>query len=160
MEEKTNQKRKALRTVLVSGAVIIAAGSLWHYVERNQFCFDFVHNTQFGDNATLENPSNQAFIGPRGVAYYIPETPALQKALEKEGFYIDEFEMTGGGVYLDSFFGPSTKTAVIEFQKRYSIEPTGIVDNDTIDALREIYGCSAPKTATSTPEASATSTQE
>jgi hypothetical protein len=149
MEEKTNQKRKALRTMLVALAVIAVAGGAYYYIRENSFCFDFTHNTQFGDKTDLKEPSNEGFMGPGGNVYYVPETSALQTALLKEGFYIDEFETTGGGVYLTSFFGPSTKAAVTAFQEKYDLAPIGEVNNNTIDKLRELHGCTAPQTGPS-----------
>ena len=36
---------------------------------------------------------------------------------------------------VDGFFGPMTEKAVIEFQKRYNLEPTGVVDEKTLKLL-------------------------
>ncbi len=139
----------------IVGAIIVITVTLIIVTPREPaFCFNFVHDTQFGDRI-VKNPSNGSVIGPRGIEYFVPEVPALQTALKKEGFYIDEYEATGGGVYFTSFFGPSTKNAVISFQKKYGIKPTGEVDNDTIDALKVRFEC--PLVATTT-EAVATST--
>ena len=36
---------------------------------------------------------------------------------------------------VDGIFGPMTEKAVIEFQKRHKLEPTGIVDEKTLKLL-------------------------
>lgn len=126
--------------------IVVALGSYAYWNMR--FCYDFVYDTQFGDKKDFSKAVNEGFMGLRGMMYYIPQVPALQKALEKDGFAIDEFERTGGKVYAAPFFGPSTKAAVIAFQEKYDLAPTGAVDNNMIDVLRSRYGCTAPKSPT------------
>lgn len=158
MEPQTPKTNKA---AYIGGGILVVLiiGTIaWFGAHRSPaFCFNFVHDTQFGDKA-MEKSSNEGIVGPRGNIYYIPEVPALQTALKKEGFYIDPLEASGGKVYMAAFFGPSTKTAVSGFQKKYGIEETGEVDNATIDKLRELYGCKETA-ATSTIEYAATSTE-
>ncbi|HVT75135.1 MAG TPA: peptidoglycan-binding domain-containing protein [Candidatus Paceibacterota bacterium] len=150
MEQKKN---RTLRNSVIVAAVIIVAIAVWYFALRTTetpFCFDFVHDTQFGDRVVAK-ASNVGHIAPSGATiYYIPEVPALQTALEREGFYIDAFEKTGGGVYVTSFFGPTTRTAVMAFQKKHGLSETGQVTNDVIDVLSARYAC--PRgAATSTP---------
>ncbi|MBI5134400.1 MAG: peptidoglycan-binding protein [Candidatus Taylorbacteria bacterium] len=154
METNTPTANKSSKNAYIAGAAIVAiaiAAGLY-IVRQNSFCFDFAYDTQFGDKKDFAKASNEAFMGPGGSLYYIPENPALQKALEKEGFFIDELEKTGGNVYLTSFFGPTTQTAVKAFQERYDLAPTGEVDNNMIDVLRERYGCTAKPEPTPAPE--------
>ncbi|HEU5114352.1 MAG TPA: peptidoglycan-binding domain-containing protein [Candidatus Paceibacterota bacterium] len=147
--EKNNTK--ALRNVLIAIAALVVIGAaFWFTMPRSSetpFCYNFAHDMQFGDR-TVAHPVNQGFRGTNGMYYYIPEVPALQKALSKQGFYIDPYESTGGQVYVAPFFGPSTRVAVESFQKKYSLPMTGQVTNDTLDKLRSLYGC--PATASST----------
>jgi peptidoglycan hydrolase-like protein with peptidoglycan-binding domain len=119
--------------------------------KKATFCFNFVHDTQFGDR-TVEHPSNLGIMGPHNIVYYVPETQSLQTALAKEGFEIDPYETTGGENYLTAFFGPSTQGAVKGFQKKYGIKETGEVDNDTIDKLASLYSCPKPATTATTTE--------
>ncbi len=155
MEETTQangtSKSSNTKRIIISLVVITMIGlGLWYALpHESSFCFTFKHDTQFGDKK-MATSSNEGYFGPRGNSYYIPEVPALQTALKKEGFYIDETEATGGGVYLTSFFGPSTQTAVRDFQKKYGMPITGEVDNAMIDKLTALYGCPAADTATST----------
>lgn len=162
-------KKGAVAGIVV--VVIIAAVAGYAYMHRapaSTFCFDFSHNMAFGDH-DVTDPVNQAQVS-LGVPYYLPEVPALQKALELQGFKIDPYETTGGGVYQAAFFGPSTKVAVTAFQKRYGLPQTGQVTNDVLDQLWKLYHCdhAASSTAamasstsaysTSTPPARSTST--
>jgi len=54
----------------------------------------------------------------------------LQHALNSLGF------VTGGA---DGIFGTSTERAVTEFQANYAINPDGLVGNDTLRALLDLY---------------------
>jgi hypothetical protein len=132
--------------------IIIAGGAVWYVKTRPApFCFNFVHDTQFGERK-VAHPSNQGIGTPGGMMYYLPEVPALQTALTREGFYVDPYEATGGKVYYGPFFGPTTQVAVKAFQKKYGIAETGTVENGTIDKLRSLYGC--PTVASSTASVS------
>ena len=160
MEPITPQRSKN-KTVIISSIilalVLIAGGITWYIQYREEpFCFNFVHNTQFGDRK-VENPSNQGFGAPGGMFYYLPEVPALHTALLRQGMYVDPYEVTGGQVYYAAFFGPSTQGAVKAFQKKYKLPETGTVENDTIDVLRTLYGCPTP-VSTSTPNQTGTTT--
>ena len=141
--------KKNLSILIV--ALLILVGITFLYSKTEKFCFTFDYNTAFGDRS-VSAPSNQGFFGPGGIQYFIPELPALQKILEQEGLWIDPFEKTGGKIYAAAFFGPSTKTALTDFQKKYGITPTGQAGKKTIDKLTELYGCplSAKENATST----------
>lgn len=125
---------------VISILVIVSAGVLYFKPKNPSFCFSFAYNMQFGDRV-VENPVNQGFLGPGGVVYYPAEIKALQTALKYSGFYIDPYEETGGGVYMGGFFGPSTQTALKEFQKKNGLEPSGEVRDGTVDRLNELYGC-------------------
>ena len=128
--------------LLIALLVITLAAAAWLFVPRGEaFCFDFLRDMYYGENKTLENPVNTGIMGQGGITYFPIETQALHKALKKEGYYIDPVEETGGGIYLTSFFGPSTNVATKEFQKKYGLEETGIVDNPTADKLTSLYGC-------------------
>ncbi|HEY9480861.1 MAG TPA: peptidoglycan-binding domain-containing protein [Candidatus Paceibacterota bacterium] len=135
-------------------AIALVAVLAWIYVPRpTHFCFDFLHDMYFGESKTLAHPVNTGVVGNRGIQYFPVETKALQTALKNEGYYIDPSEETGGGVYLTAYFGPSTQVALKAFQRKAGLTDTGIVDNETADALTARYGC--PKQdndpATTTP---------
>ena len=67
--------------------------------------------------------------------------------LIKEDFYIDPLEETGGGIYMTSFFGPSTKSALRDFKQKYKLPlpnlPNNLVliDTETTKQLNILYGC-------------------
>jgi uncharacterized protein (TIGR02594 family) len=42
----------------------------------------------------------------------------------------------GASINVDGVIGPSTKTAISDFQKRVGIKVTGVADNPTVEALR------------------------
>jgi len=74
---------------------------------------------------------------------------ALQTAMQKSGYIIDNSEVTS------TLFGTSTKDAVIKFQQKYSSEilspygytsGTGIVGLMTRTKLNNLYGCSVQNT--------------
>lgn len=52
---------------------------------------------------------------------------------------ISEINPNISNISLDGIFGCETKNAVIEFQKEFGIDPTGIVDEITWDKLYEEY---------------------
>jgi hypothetical protein len=151
--EPTTQPRSKKSIVIVAIVILalIAGGTFWYRKHSvAPFCFNFKHDTQFGDRKVAK-PSNIGVQAPNGMFYYLPEVPALQTALSREGFYIDTYEATGGKVYYAAFFGPSTQVAVREFQKKYGMAQTGEVDNTMIDKLASLYGCPAEAvTATTT----------
>lgn len=144
--EPTIQPKSHKKAIIIIALVIVAlvAGGIFWYRSHSQapFCFTFAHNTVFGDR-TLANASNQGFQAPNGMMYYLPEVPALQTALTRDGFYIDPLESTGGKIYYAAFYGPTTQTALKEFQKKHKLGLTGIVENSTIDKLNELYSCPA-----------------
>lgn len=147
MEQKQS---KTLRIIVVVAVIAIVGLAVWFTSSRlngPSFCFNFVRDMQFGDRE-VKNPVNKGFMTPGGLVIYL-ETVPLQTALKKEGFYIDPYEANGGQVYAGAFFGPSTRVAVMDFQKKYGMGDTGEVNNDTLEKLAEIYKC---------PEALATST--
>ena len=41
--------------------------------------------------------------------------------------------------YVDGIMGPKTKLAIRNFQEEYELDPTGQLDEDTLDALKESY---------------------
>lgn len=137
------KKNKILIFAAIVAIVVIAGGiSLYQKKDSTPFCFTFLHNTVFGDRE-IANPANIGYQAPNGMSYYIPEVPALQTVLSREGFYIDPLESTGGQIYYAAFYGPTTATALKEFQKKHELGLTGIVENSTIDKLNELYGCPA-----------------
>ncbi len=139
--ETQSKHTKVTIGLILAGVLIIGSVAAWYTSHsRGYFCFTFAYNTVFGDR-TIENPSNSGFMAPNGMMYYLPEVPALQTALEREGFYIDPLEKTGGKIYYGPFYGPSTGVALREFQKKHNLGLTGIVENSTIDKLNELYGC-------------------
>ncbi|HEU0080833.1 MAG TPA: peptidoglycan-binding domain-containing protein [Candidatus Paceibacterota bacterium] len=150
-----NTRSSLSKTVLIVALIVIVGAALWFSIPRSTapaFCFDFVRDMQFGDRVVAK-PVNQGTV-VKGVTYYYPETPALQTALQKQGFYVDPYESTGGHVYAGSFFGPSTRAAVMSFQKKYGLAQTGEVNNDTLDKLASLYSC--PKPAATTTSATTT----
>lgn len=146
-------KNNILNIGLIVVIVVAIGSAIWFSVpglSKPKFCFDFVHDMQFGDRK-VANPVNFGIGGPNGMMYYLPETPALQTALSKQGFTVDPYESTGGHVYAGAFFGPSTKSAVRAFQKKNGLDDTGEVNNATLDKLAALYSCPKIKiTATTT----------
>jgi len=78
-----------------------------------------------------------------------PEVSALQTALEKEGFTINQDEKD------NLFFGKSTAAAVVSFQEKYKDEiltpfgltkGTGYVGPSTRNKLNSLYGCGKSST--------------
>lgn len=163
METTIKPKAHTIGIIIVAIiAIALIAGAVFWYKQRDlaPFCFDFAHDTVFGDRE-LDNPSNVGYRAPNGMMYYLPEVPALQTALSREGFYIDPLESTGGRIYYGPFYGPTTATALKSFQKKYKLGLTGIVENSTIDKLNELYAC--PEGTVSpllAPAKTATSTQQ
>jgi Putative peptidoglycan binding domain len=41
--------------------------------------------------------------------------------------------------YVDGIMGPKTKLAIRNFQEEYELDPTGKIDEDTLDALKESF---------------------
>ena len=74
----------------------------------------------------------------------------IQKLLMNHGYIL-------AGGYTDGSFGDETKNAVIQFQTKNGIEPTGIVDKNTLIMLESIAaipaGQAAAAATTPTPEA-------
>lgn len=136
---KSDTKNKLIYVVITGVIAVLILATFFLKNRQGSFCFNFVHDTQFGDRI-VEKPSNKGFL-MGNVSYYVPEISMLQTALERKGFSIDEYEKTGGKVYPAAFFGPSTKSAVIGFQKKYGLAETGEVNNDTIDKLNSMFAC-------------------
>jgi peptidoglycan hydrolase-like protein with peptidoglycan-binding domain len=143
---------KRVHIVIVVIAIAIVAAALWRFVPRTpSFCFDFLRDMYYGENKTLAHPVNTGIQGNNGIMYFPIETTALQTALEKEGFSIDPSEKTGGGVYLTAYFGPSTQTALKAFQRKAGLDDSGVVDDQTADALSARYGCPKQTNTATTP---------
>jgi hypothetical protein len=102
---------------------------------------------------TIKNTTNTTFI-PTSWCHNFninlrinnkrPEVSALQTALEKEGFTINQNEKD------NLFFGESTAAAVVSFQEKYKDEiltpfgltkGTGYVGPSTRNKLNSLYGC-------------------
>ena len=153
MEPKKSKTLKNTIFVLVVVVVLALVGlGTWYTLPHSsapKFCYTFTHNMQFGDR-TVANPFNIGYIAPDKNVYYLPEVPNLQTALVKQGFYVDPFEQTGGKVYAAAFYGPTTRAAVMSFQKKYALPQTGQVTNDTIDKLAALYACPTSTAATTT----------
>lgn len=66
-------------------------------------------------------------ISPRTSSRDIGPVKSLQKMLRNIAYYKNEIPI----VIDDGIFGDSTENAVIEFQRVYGLEPTGIVNFDT-----------------------------
>ncbi len=156
MESHTLTPGQKTLIIFVSIVVILTASLLYFKPFTSGFCFTFTYNTQFGDKKDFKNASNEGIVGPGGVTYYPIEVKALQTALKNEGLYIDPNEETGGNVYLTAYYGPSTQTAVRNFQEKSDIAITGEVNNNTIDALNKKYACKAPSPAAATSTAAST----
>lgn len=155
--QKTSKKPFIIGAIVVALVAVAAFAAFGQRPGRDLgFCFNFDRNTQYGDRE-VANPSNVGITMPDKITYYY-EVNYLQKALQAEGFYVDPYETTGGNVYAGAFFGPSTQSAVKQFQAKYGFSETGQVDPIVSEKLRELYGCVAEApTATSTaPTASST----
>lgn len=148
--KKSNKKKFFLVFLLVG--IFICFG-IYAFVNRTPaFCFNFTTDMKFGDREGQTSP----FMF-KGVPYFPYEVGGLQKALQEEGNYIDPLELDGGGIYPTAFFGASTQVGVREFQKRYGFEQDGLVDEEELLKLKELYTCPFPivsdmatSTATST----------
>lgn len=107
-----------------------------------------VHSGNTDDNGCLEIPirpgattgkltigadplCQQVFDLDLGAMDPITETVGIQKRLQNLGFLCDA---TGE---LDD----ATSAAIAHFQENYSLEPTGELDQTTIDQLKSAYGC-------------------
>jgi Putative peptidoglycan-binding domain-containing protein len=53
--------------------------------------------------------------------------------------YIADFEESMNHIAADGIFGPETHSAVVAFQKIYGLEPNGIIDTVTWDAIYRAY---------------------
>ena len=155
MEPKKNKKVRSVIVVVI--ALIVLCMAIWFTVPHSStkpFCFDFSRNMQFGDNRPIANPVNQGFVGPGGHIYYLPEVPALQAALKKQGFFIDPDESPNNGIYAGAYFGPTTETAVESFKSKYKLpqEHMGWVTDSMLDKLSALYRCptSTPSSANAT----------
>ncbi len=148
MENKSHKVRNTLIILVIIVAVVAAIWYSLPHGNARKFCFDFAHNMQFGDRP-VAHPVNIGHIAPGGIIYYSPEIDALQTALDAQGFYIDPYESNGGKVYAGAFFGPSTRAAVLAFQKKYKLPETGQVTDATADRLAALYSCPKPAATTS-----------
>jgi hypothetical protein len=76
---------------------------------------------------------NFRFEKPKKKPSYDGSVKSLQECLKFEGIFPSNIDATG-------FFGSITKNAVIEFQKKYEIEPAlGYVGPKTIQKLKELF---------------------
>lgn len=155
------QKTSKKPLIAVIAAVLIIAFASFAFIGRKSndlgFCFNFDRDTQYGDRE-VSNPSNVGIVMPDKNIYYY-EVNYLQAALQKEGFEIDPYELTGGKVYAGAFFGPSTQGALKRFQAKYDFPETGEVDPIVSEKLRELYGCVAEEAAAVSTAPVATSTK-
>lgn len=145
---KSYQKNNRKKLIVIGSFVFLLVLGVIGYLfvgKKAQFCFDFREGMQFGDKKEQVSPNTF-----RGVSYFIAEVSGLQGALLEEGFYIDPFEQDGGKVYLGPFFGPTTKTALIQFQKKHTLSETGYVDPATLALLSRLYACPTMPTSTAT----------
>lgn len=79
---------------------------------------------------TPDEESENRPVGPISVrtsARDVGDVKSLQKMLRNIAYYKNEIPI----IIDDGIFGDSTENAVIEFQKLYGLEPTGIVNFDT-----------------------------
>lgn len=53
--------------------------------------------------------------------------------------FIAEFNPAVSAPVIDGVFGPETQASVISFQREYSLEPTGVVDTPTWEAIYNTY---------------------
>jgi hypothetical protein len=152
MELQKKQGKSVIRIILIVVLLALLGAAVWFTFtreKRGSFCFDFSHDMQFGDGQVIKNPVNEGRVMLNGT-YYLPEVPALQEALTRQGLYIDPFENTGGKIYAASFFGPSTRVAVMAFQKKNGLPQTGQVNNETIDRLSKLYKCPPSRSVATT----------
>ncbi len=88
---------------------------------------------------------NSEGLAPEDVSNLFEEVLSLgytgQGARDLQYFlrFISEFNPAVSAPAIDGVFGPATQSAVISFQKEYGIEPTGVVDTPTWEAIYNTY---------------------
>jgi peptidoglycan hydrolase-like protein with peptidoglycan-binding domain len=71
--------------------------------------------------------------------YDIQDTAAATEAVQKFLLEIAYAEDWLPFVSIDGVYGPATRRAVLTFQKRYGLSPTGTVDRSTLFLLHSKY---------------------
>ncbi len=142
--------------VLVAFVLVLISAGVYFFLNRTPaFCFDFTSDMKFGDREGQTSP-----FMLKGVPYFPYEVSGLQKALQEEGNYIDPLELDGGGIYPSAFFGASTQVGVREFQKKYGFEQDGLVDEEELLKLKELYSCPVPVVSTTATSTATTTLQK
>ena len=97
-------------------------------------------NNSTESSSSIPSPSNNI----------VDSYPLIQQG--STGTYVTKLQQflnkLGADLVEDGDFGPITKQAVIEFQKKYSLEVDGIVGNQTWTKLYELTKPEYPKTMT------------
>ena len=82
----------------------------------------------------------------RGFMYYdVHDTAAATQAIQKFLLEIAYAEDWLPFVSIDGVYGPATRQAVLSFQKRYGLSPTGTVDRETTLLLHSKYQAAKQK---------------
>jgi len=71
-------------------------------------------------------------IGNLSVGAFGPEVQALQDKLRQQGFYLPDSELNR------HFFGPETRDAIMDLQRKRGLKVTGIIDALTRDSLGDL----------------------
>lgn len=80
--------------------------------------------------------------------YDIQDTTAATEAVQKFLLEIAYAEDWLPFVSIDGVYGPATRRAVLTFQKRYGLSPTGTVDRSTLLLLHSKYRTARQKNET------------
>ncbi len=126
------QRVQVLQAQLGVSNSISSVAAPWIPLPSETFCFTFTQNLKVGDGSTGTDGKDADVL-------------ALQNALKKEGFTINDSEQKGGAE-----FGESTAAAVVQFQGKYGIVQTGYVGPLTRAKLNALYKCSSPVVVTNT----------
>lgn len=82
----------------------------------------------------------------RGAMYYnVHDTAAATEAVQKFLLEIAYAEDWLPFLSIDGVYGPATRRAVLAFQKRYGLSPTGAVDRSTMLLLHSKYQAARQK---------------
>ena len=119
--------------------------------EWNKFKSSLVGNSDVVViNPTENNSAESSSSIPSPSNNIVDSYPILQQG--STGTYVTKLQQflnkLGADLVEDGDFGPITKQAVIEFQKKYSLEVDGIVGNQTWTKLYELTKSKYPKTMT------------
>lgn len=111
-------------------------------VNKNPFSTDIQANFESWKNATINGVKKPILLSRRKREAALYYTPVTAPSKTPEQIYIDHVKhiQTKLGLdpkYIIGVFGPITRAAVIEFQKKNGLNPDGIVGPKTLEALNK-----------------------